>query len=144
MAPARKGDTVRVHYMGKLEDGSVFDSSANREPLEFTIGAGTVLGGFEQSVIGMNPGETRQQKISAEQAYGLHRKEMMIELPKDEVPSDLNPKVGDQLWLEDPMGRKTSVMVTDVSESGITLDANHPLAGKDLYFQIDLVEILTS
>jgi len=144
MAPAKEGDTVKVHYTGKLEDGSVFDSSVDRDPLEFTVGSGIVLEGFEQTVIGMSPGETKHQKILAEQAYGAHRKEMILDVPKEEVPSDLDPKVGDQLWLEDPMGCKTRVMVTEVTESGITLDANHPLAGKDLYFQIDLVEVLAS
>lgn len=144
MAQAKQGDTVKVHYTGKLEDGSIFDSSANRDPLEFTIGEGMVIAGFEQTVVGMNPGETKHQKIPAEQAYGPHQEEMTLALPKEEIPTDLNPLIGDELWLEDPTGRKTRVLVTEVNDSGITLDANHPLAGKDLYFQIELVEILVS
>lgn len=144
MAQAKPGDTVKVHYTGKLEDGTIFDSSANRDPLEFTIGEGMVIAGFEQSVVGMSPGETKHQKILPEQAYGPHQQEMTVAVPQEEIPVDLKPLVGDQLWLEDPTGRKTRVLVTEVNDSGITLDANHPLAGKDLYFQIELVEILVS
>ncbi len=142
MAQAKTGDTVKVHYTGKLDDGTVFDSSVEREPLQFTIGEGQIIPGFEEAVIGMNPGESKTAKISMDKAYGPHRKEMVAVVPREQIPADLKPEVGQQLQVRQPDGRAMIVVITDVSEASVTLDANHPLAGKDLTFDIQLVEIV--
>jgi peptidylprolyl isomerase len=142
MTQAKKGDTVNVHYTGKLEDGTVFDSSVDREPLQFTISEGRILPGFEQGVIGMKPGDTKKVSIPADKAYGLHRKDLVLVVDKSKIPSHLKPEVGQQLKLNQPDGRAVPVRVTDISPSKVTLDANHPLAGKDLTFEIELVEIV--
>lgn len=142
MAQVKKGDTVNVHYTGKLKDGTVFDSSADREPLQFTLGEGQIIPGFEQGVIGMKPGETKTVDIPADKAYGPHRKELVLVVNKSKIPAHLKPEVGQQLKLNQPDGRAVPVRVTNVSESKVTLDANHPLAGKDLTFEIELVEIV--
>ena len=142
MAQAKKGDAVKVHHTGKFEDGKVFDSSVERDPLQFTIGKGQVIPGFEQAVIGMNPGESKTAKIPAGKAYGSYRKEMVGDVKRDQFPANLNPKTGQRLQLRQADGRTIKVMVIDVSESNVTLDANHPLAGKDLAFDIQLVEIV--
>lgn len=141
MAQAKQGDTVRVHYTGQFEDGTVFDSSVDREPLEFTIGAGDVIPGFEQAVVGMSPGETKREKIAAENGYGEHHDEMVLDIDRSQLPPGLNPEVGQELQLTQPNGQPVVVVVTDVSDLTITLDANHPLAGQDLVFDIELVEI---
>jgi peptidylprolyl isomerase len=142
MTQAKKGDTVNVHYTGKLKDGTVFDSSVDREPLQFTISEGRILPGFEQGVIGMKPGDTKTVSIPADKAYGLHRKDLVLVVDKSKIPSHLKPEVGQQLKLNQPDGRAVPVRVTDISQSKVTLDANHPLAGKDLTFEIELVEIV--
>jgi len=142
MAPAKNGDTVRVHYTGRLDDGTIFDTSAERDPLEFTIGEGRIIPGFEQAVVGMNLGETKTITLPADQAYGPHRKELVLVIDRTKFPPHLKPEVGQQLPIRQPNGRTTLVRVTDVSESSVTLDANHPLAGKDLTFDIRLVEII--
>lgn len=142
MAQAKLGDTVRVNYTGRLDDGTVFDSSLRSGPLEFTIGDGQLIPGFENAVIGMTPGETKTQRIPAEEAYGPHADFLVIEVDRRRVPPELDPKVGDRLQLQHPDGRVTPVLVTAVTESSITLDANHPLAGKDLTFDIELLEIV--
>jgi len=142
MAGAKNGDTVKVHYTGKLEDGTVFDTSVERDPLQFTIGQGQVIPGFEQAVVGMNPGESKTSKIPADKAYGPHRKEMILVVDRNQIPVELKPKVGQQLQSRQAEGRTIRVTVTDVSESSVTLDANHPLAGKDLTFDIQLVEVV--
>jgi len=134
MGKAKNGDKVKVHYTGKFEDGKVFDSSIEREPLEFTIGKGQVIQGFEEAVEGMNPGESKSAEISAEKAYGPHRKEMVTAVKRNRFPADI------QLHQAD--GKTIRVTVTNVSESEVTLDANHPLAGKNLTFDIKLVEIV--
>lgn len=139
---AKRGDTVRVHYTGRLEDGTVFDTSLGRDPVEFILGAGQVIPGFEDAVVGMNPGETKAVKVLAEQAYGPYRPELVLEISRDEVPPDLDLEVGLQLVLREPQGPLIPVTVTNLSESTVTLDANHPLAGQDLMFDIQLVEIL--
>lgn len=141
MAAAKLGDTVKVHYTGKLKDGSIFDASEDSEPLEFTIGKGEVIPGFEQAVIGMEPGELKTAEILAVDAYGPHFDELVLEVESAQLPEDLNPEVGQQLQVGQPSGRTITVIVTDVSDSGITLDANHPLAGEDLTFDIRLMEI---
>jgi len=141
MVQAKSGDTVKIHYTGKLEDGTVFDSSAEREPLEFTISGGQVIPGFEQAVLGMTLGESKTEKIPMDQAYGPHREEMVLEVSREQIPPDINPEVGQQLEIQQANGQSVPVFVTEVTDSQITLDANHPLAGEDLTFEIQLVEI---
>jgi peptidylprolyl isomerase len=142
MTQAKQGDTVRVHYTGTLADGSVFDSSEGRAPLEFTIGEGNVIAGFEKVVIGMSPGESRDATMKSDDAYGDHRADMVMVIDRSHVPPDVNPEVGQQLYLKHESGHSFPVMITAVSEESLTLDANHPLAGKDLTFHIVLVEIV--
>jgi peptidylprolyl isomerase len=142
MAGAKYGDTVRVHYTGKLDDGTVFDSSTGRNPLQFTLGEGRIIPGFEKAVVGMNPGESKTVKVPADQAYGPYRKEMVVVVDRDQIPADLKPKVGQELQIRQADGQIIKVTVTDVSISSVTLDANHPLAGKDLTFDIQLLEIV--
>lgn len=141
MAKARQGDTVKVDYTGKLEDGTVFDSSGNREPLEFTIGEGQVIPGFEEAVVGMAPGEEKTVKIPEDQAYGPRREDMVLEVDRGSFPPDLEPEVGQHLQMAQG-DRVTVVTVTEVSDSNVKLDANHPLAGEDLTFDIKLDEIV--
>ena len=142
MATAKQGDTVKVHYTGKLEDGTVFDSSEGREPLEFTLGEGMLIPGFEQIVEGMSPGETRTGQISAEQAYGEHDDQMVLEVARESMPEDIEPEVGQELEIQHEGGQSFPVVITEVTDEVVTLDGNHPLAGKDLTFQIELLEII--
>lgn len=144
MAKAKSGDTVKVHYTGRLEDGTEFDSSKDGDPLTFEIGAGRVIRGFEQAVTGMTPGETRTEMIPAEQAYGPRREEMALVMQRSRIPKGLELKIGQVLQVRGPEGEHTRVTVTALSESTVTLDANHPLAGKSLSFEIELVEIVKS
>lgn len=141
MAQAQPGNTVKVHYTGKLDDGKVFDTSANRNPIEFTIGEGRVIPGFENGVVGMNIGEAKTITIPAEQAYGPHRDDMVIAVEKTHLPPDLEAEVGDQLQMRQADGQPVVVTVADIDDESITLDANHPLAGKDLTFDVELVEV---
>ena len=141
MAQAKTGDRVKVHYTGKLDDGMVFDSSIDREPLEFTIGEGQLIADFEQAVIDMNPGESKTIKIAYDNAYGPHREEMLMVVDRSQFPEGLEPKIDQKLQVRDPNGGDSVVTVVDVTESNVTLDANHPLAGKDLVFEIQLTEI---
>ncbi|MEQ8537076.1 MAG: peptidylprolyl isomerase [Coleofasciculus sp. D1-CHI-01] len=141
MAQAKVGDTVKIHYTGKLKDGTVFDSSLSREPIEFTIDAGQVIPGFEQAVMGMTPGDSKTEMIPMDKAYGPHRDEMVLEVTRDKMPPDLNPEIGQQLQIQQPNGRVIPVVITDVTDSNVRLDANHPLAGQDLTFEIQLVDI---
>ena len=141
MVQAQVGDTVRVHYTGRLADGTIFDSSMQREPLEFTLGAGGLLSGFEHAVIGMCPGENKTETIPSDQAYGPHRSELLIEVDRQHLPPDLQPHVGQRLQMTRPNGVAVPVVVTAVNISQVTLDANHPLAGQDLIFDITLVAI---
>nr|WP_088888765.1 peptidylprolyl isomerase [Leptolyngbya ohadii] len=141
MAQAQHGDTVKVHYTGKLEDGTVFDSSVDREPLEFKIGAGNLIPGFEQAVVGMAEGESKTETISTENAYGSYAEEMVITVDRSDMPADMEPQVGQQLHLQQSDGQIIPVIVTDVSKATVTLDANHPLAGENLTFEIQLVAI---
>ncbi len=142
MAQAATGDTVRVHYTGTLDDGTVFDTSSGREPLEFTLGGGQVIPGFDRAVDGMNPGDSETVKIPAEDAYGPHREEMMLEVDRAQVPAELNPQVGERLEIKQQNGQSVPVTVTAVTETLVTLDGNHPLAGQALTFEIELVEIV--
>jgi peptidylprolyl isomerase len=142
MAQAKNGDTVKVHYTGKLDDGTVFDTSANREPLQFTIGEGQLIQDFEQAVVGMNPGDSKTVQIPSDNAYGPHHEEMIMVVERNQFPDDLEPKVDQMLQVRQQDGQTYTVRVTDVSESKVTLDANHPLAGQDLTFDIQLSEIV--
>jgi len=141
MSEAKKGDKVKVHYTGKLNDGSVFDSSVDREPLEFEVGAGMMIAGFDNAVVGMKVGDKKTANITADEAYGQKNDEMIVEIPKTQLPEDLTPEVGQQLGMQQPNGQSIPVVVTKVEDSTIEIDANHPLAGKDLVFDIELVEI---
>ena len=141
MVQAKSGDTVKIHYTGRLEDGTIFDSSAEREPLEFTISGGQVIPGFEQAVLGMALGESKTEKIPTDQAYGPRREEMVLEVSREQIPPDINPEVGQQLQIQQANGQSVPVVVTEVTDNQIILDANHPLAGEDLTFDIQLVEI---
>jgi len=141
MSQAKGKDKVKVHYTGKFEDGSVFDSSVDREPLEFTLGENQVIPGFDQGVIGMTIGDSKTLTIPPEEGYGPINKDMIVEVKKDQVPKDIEPSVGLQLQVQQPNGQAMQVTITDVAEETITIDANHPLAGKTLIFEIELVEI---
>ncbi len=141
MPQAKRGDTVKIHYTGKLENETVFDSSVNREPLQFTIGAGKIIPGVEQSIIGMSPGESKTVKVSSDEAYGPHRSELVEEIERKKLPSYLELKPGKMLQIQQPNGQTIRVLITDVTESKVTLDGNHPLAGKELIFDIQLLEI---
>jgi len=142
MAKAKTGDTVKVHYTGKLDDGTIFDTSADREPLQFTIGEGQLIPDFEQAVVGMDPGESKTVQIPSDKAYGPHHEEMVMIVNRTEFPEDIEPKVDQRLQVRQEDGQSFAVTVTVVSESSVTLDANHPLAGKDLTFDIQLAEII--
>lgn len=142
MAEAKTGDTVKVHFTGKLDDGTVFGSSIDNEPLEFTIGEDEIIQGFEQAVVGMSPGESKTATVLADQAYGPHNEEMVLVVDRNQIPEHLKPEVGQQLEVRQADDQTIVVTVTDVSEESVTLDANHPLAGEDLFFDIQLVEII--
>lgn len=141
MSQAKKGDQVKVHYTGTLEDGTTFDSSEGRDPLAFEIGAGMMIPGFDAAVNGMNIGDKVTIDIPSAEAYGEAQKELIIDVPKDQVPADMKPEVGQALSVNQPNGQPMPVVVLEVTDEKIVLDANHPLAGKDLKFAIELVEI---
>lgn len=140
---AKNGDTVKVHYTGKFDDGTIFDSSIEREPLQFTIGEGQVVPGFEEAVIGMNLNESKTVKIPAEKAYGSHREDLVAVVDRNQLPADLDPQIGQQLQSSQPNGQIIVVTVIEVTDSSVTIDANPPLAGMDLTFDIQLVEIVS-
>ena len=142
MAEAKNGDTVKVYYTGKLDDGTVFDTSIDREPMQFTIGEGQLIPDFEQAVVGMNQGESKTIQIPAENAYGPHHQEMIMVVERSQFPEDLKPEVGQQLQVRQADSQDFVVTVMAVSDSKVTLDGNHPLAGKDLTFDIQLAEIV--
>ncbi|MHB9110346.1 MAG: FKBP-type peptidyl-prolyl cis-trans isomerase [Armatimonadota bacterium] len=139
MPAAQNGDTVAVHYTGKLEDGTVFDSSRDREPFKFTIGKGQVIPGFEQAVTGMEVGDSTTVTIPAEQAYGPVEGDMIATFPRSQFPADMPLKVGDRLQLRSEDGQVFFAGVVEVNDDTVTLDANHPLAGKTLVFEIERV-----
>ena len=136
MQQVKKGDTIRIHYHGRLEDGSTFDSSAGREPLEFEVGGGMVIKGFDDGVTGMAIGEKKTIHIPAEEAYGPVQDEMFLEFPINRFPEDMVPEVGMQLSMSNPSGQQFPVVIAEVKEEVVILDANHPLAGKDLIFDL--------
>lgn len=142
MQEVKSGDKVKVHYHGKLRSGETFDSSQGREPLEFTVGSGQVIKGFDQGVMGMQVGDKRTVEISVVDAYGAKQDEMIIEFPRNQFPPDMKPEAGMQLMMNNGAGQSFPVTVTEVKEESVILDANHPLAGQDLIFDIELVEIV--
>lgn len=141
MESAQAGNVVRVHYTGKLDDGTVFDSSEGREPLEFTLGSGQVINGFDRAVTGMSVGETRSARIPAEDAYGERREDLLLEVDRQQIPEGIDLEVGTRLQLQQGDGQAVPVMVTELADDTVTLDANHPLAGHDLIFDLELVAV---
>lgn len=141
MTQAKSGDTVKIHYTGTLDDGTQFDSSAGRDPLEFEVGSGQVIPGFDKAVEGMGVGESRKVNITADDAYGPRHEQMVQEVPKTALPDGLEPVEGMTLQAQNQQGQAMQLTVTAVSEDTITVDGNHPLAGKALNFEIELVEI---
>lgn len=142
MPKVKDGDTVKVHYTGKLEDGSVFDSSVSRDPLEVTLGEGKLIPGFEKAVVGLEVGDKTTANIVSADAYGERRDDLEVTIEREQLPEDIEPEVGMQLQLNQPNGQPVPVQITKVEEENIIIDANHPLAGKDLTFDIELVEII--
>lgn len=142
MNTVKKGDTIRVHYTGKLTSGELFDSSEGRDPLEFQVGAGHVIRGFDDGVLQMQVGDKRTIQIPVDQAYGPRNEDLIMEFPADRLPEDLKPEEGMQLQLNNEQGQNFPVVVRAVSAESITLDGNHPLAGEELIFDIELVEIV--
>ena len=141
MQEAQSGNQVKVHYHGRLQDGTTFDSSEGRSPLEFEVGAGQVIKGFDDGVLGMKTGDKKTIHIPVEEAYGEKSEDMIIEFPRDQFPPDMKPEVGMQLNLRGQDGKNFPVVISDIKDDAIILDGNHPLAGKDLIFDIEMVEI---
>ncbi|MGX5819707.1 FKBP-type peptidyl-prolyl cis-trans isomerase [Chitinophaga lutea] len=142
MQKVKAGDTVKVHYHGRLKNGTTFDSSEGREPLQFTVGQGMVIKGFDNGVLDMAPGDKKVLDIPVEEAYGPKSEELIMDFPKANIPADLNPVVGMELQMSNPQGQVFPVKVAEIGAEFIKLDANHPLAGEDLVFDIELVEIV--
>ncbi len=141
MAQASAGDTVQVHYTGTLEDGTVFDSSREREPLEFTLEGGEIIPGFEEAVMGMEEGEEKTVEIPPEKAYGERQDDAVMEFPREQLPPDMEPEEGMPLQLQGQDGQAIPARIVEVEEETVTLDANHPLAGETLNFDIELLGI---
>ncbi len=142
MRQAKMNDLVKVHYTGSLKDGTVFDSSLDRQPLEFKTGQGVIIPGFENGIIGMNEGDTKVVSIMPEDAYGLYRDDLVGVIERVRMPNNITPKVGMVLKVRSPEGEMIKVTVKDISETGVTLDMNHPLAGKELIFELNLIEVV--
>ena len=142
MKTVKKGDSVKVHYHGKLTNGETFDSSEGRQPLEFKVGEGMVISGFDDALVDMTVGEKKTVNIPVEEAYGPKNEELVMEFPANMLPEDLHPEVGMQLQMSNKEGRSFPVKVVEVGEATLILDANHPLAGEALVFDIELVEIV--
>ena len=141
MEGIREGDRVQVHYTGKLQSGEVFDSSQGREPLDLTIGEGKIIPGFEQALLGMQTGDKKSFDLTHDQAFGERKDELVHVIQKEQIPSDIKLEIGMQLALEGQQKEPIPAQVVDISESTVTLDTNHPLAGKDINFEVDVVEI---
>jgi peptidylprolyl isomerase len=141
MGKAKDGDSVKVHYTGQLINGDVFDTSKDREPLEFEIGGGMVIPGFEKGVVDMEVGESKRITIEPEEAYGPRREELVVNVMKKDFPDHITPSVGLQLRMRQEDGNSVNVIIADIDEDNVTIDANHPLAGQTLYFDVELVEI---
>lgn len=141
MQQVKQGDKVKVHYHGRLTDGTTFDSSEGREPLEFEVGSGAVIPGFDNGVMGMSVGDKKTVNIPAEEAYGPRVDELVMDFPKERFPEDMVPEAGMQLMMNNGAGQQFPVTIVDVKEDSVTLDANHQLAGQDLIFDLELVDI---
>jgi peptidylprolyl isomerase len=141
MTQARTGNHVRVHFTGRLDDGTVFATSAMSEPLEFTLGSSEVLPQIEEAIEGMELGESKSVYIPSEEAFGPRREDLIQEIPRESLPDGIEIEIGQQLWVDQPNNEPVLVSVADVSEYSVTLDANHPLAGEDLTFDLELVEM---
>ncbi|TBR19727.1 MAG: peptidylprolyl isomerase [Chitinophagaceae bacterium] len=144
MQQVKKGDTIRVHYHGRLTTGETFDSSEGRQPLEFKVGSGMVIKGFDEGVTDMQIGEKKTIHIPALEAYGAVNEEMIMDFPKDRFPTDMKIELGMQLMMNNGSGQQIPVKIIEIKEDAVILDANHHLAGKDLIFDLDLVEIVKS
>ncbi len=141
MSITKEGNTVKVHYTGTLKNGEVFDSSKEKEPLEFKLGEGQLIPGFEKAVIGMNVGDSTTINIPSAEAYGDKREDLLIAVPKDQLPTEIEPQIGMQLQVNQENGQPVPVRIADITETELKLDANHPLAGEDLTFDIELVNV---
>ncbi len=141
MQQVKKGDKIKVHYHGKLTSGETFDSSAGREPLEFEVGSGMVIKGFDEGVTGMSVGEKKTINIPYDEAYGPRNPEMVIDMPKERFPTDMELELGMPLMMSDGQGQQFQVTIVEIKDASVMLDANHPLAGQDLIFDLELVEI---
>jgi peptidylprolyl isomerase len=142
MAQAKKGDKVLVHYTGTYDDGTVFDSSVERGPLEVTIGTGMVIPGFDRALVDMEPGQKKMVNIPVDEAYGPRAEELIAEIKREQIPADIPLEIGQQLQLSLADGGEAIVLIVDLTDTTVTLDANHPMAGLDLNFELELVEIL--
>lgn len=142
MQQVKSGDKVKVHYHGRLTSGETFDSSAGRQPLEFEVGSGMVIKGFDSGVTGMKVGEKKTINIPADEAYGPKNPDMLMGFPKNRFPADMQVETGMMLMMSDPSGQQFQVKVNEIKEEVIVLDANHPLAGEELIFDLELVEIV--
>ena len=143
MTQAVTGNTVRVHYTGRLSDNSVFDSSVTRDPLEFTLGEGVVIPGFDSAICGMTIGEEKTVTIDVDNAYGGHREDLVMTVGLDQFPPEMGPEIGKRVQVQSPQGALFTMEITGFTDTTVTLDANHPLAGKELTFDIELIEIIT-
>ena len=141
MTAVENGDTVKVHYQGTLDDGTVFDSSYERDPLAFTVGQGQIIPGFEQAVEGMEQGEAKKVTVPPEEAYGQRQEENMLQVNRSDIPEDINPEKGMVLQVKTDEDQSRHVTVSDITEETVTLDGNHPLAGENLNFDIEVVEV---
>ena len=142
MTQPKNGDTVKVHYTGKLEDGTVFDSSRERDqPLEFTLGQGMVIPGFEKAVAGMAVGDQKEVTLEVDEAYGPHNESLVVEVSKDNRPPDIQPELGAMLRVQTPDGQVLGVRIVEINDDSIKIDGNHALAGEKLIFELELVEI---
>jgi peptidylprolyl isomerase len=141
MSEAKAGDTVHIHYTGKTSDGTMFDSSEGRDPLAFELGSGMVIPGFDKAVTGMEEGEKKTVTIPCDEAYGPHRDELTFTVPRENLPEGYDPKEGEVMRMETREGQQTNVIITEVGEETVKMDANHPLVGKDLVFDVELVKI---
>jgi len=141
MAEAKQGDTVHIHYTGRLADGTTFDSSQDGDPLAVTLGEGMVIPGFENAILGMAVGDQKTAEIPVHEAYGPRRDELVMNVPRTQLPPGLNPQEGQQLSMQTPDGQAVPVVVSGTTDETVEIDANHPLAGKDLTFDLLLVKI---
>jgi peptidylprolyl isomerase len=142
MPEVKLGDTVKVDYVGRFKNGEIFDGTRDKVPLVFTVGGSRVIKGFEEAVLGMKPGETKIVTVPPEEAYGRRSNDRLIRIKRERLPDDAQLEIGEYFDMRQPDGRKVPVRVVEISESGVTVDANGPLAGKELVFEIELLEIL--